>query len=40
MINIINTLENLIRTLKNDKSLNINFNNLDNTGWYFSIKIS
>ena len=40
MINIINTLENLIRTLKNDKSLNINFHNVDNPGWYFSLNIS
>lgn len=40
MINIINTLEKLIRTLKNDKSLNINFHNVDNPGWYFSLNIS
>lgn len=39
MINIINTLENLIRTLKNDKSLNINFHNVDNPGWVFKIKM-
>lgn len=39
MINIINTLENLIRTLKNDKGLNINFHNVDNPGWVFKIKM-